>query len=146
MRTPAGWVIPLGVSLIASVSAQEKGFQPERRVKAHSRIEWEFAAEPGASAPAVYDSRKQRYQLYVPRDYAATQAWPLVVFVPPGDDPTGWRAWRAPCEDSGCLFASPFAAGNGCPPAQRLRLVLDVLDDVRREYRIDPEQTYLAGL
>jgi hypothetical protein len=146
MRIPVGWVILLGLSLIGNAPGQEKGFQPERRVKAVSRVEWEFAVEPGASVPLLYDSRKQRYQLYVPRDYAATQAWPLVVFVGPGDDPVGWRAWRVPCEDAGCLFASPYAAGNGCPPAQRLRLVLDVLDDVRREYRVDPEQTYLAGL
>jgi hypothetical protein len=135
----------LGLSVITALQAQEKGFQPERRVKSPSRVEWEFAADPTATVPAVYDSRRQRYQLYVPGDYAPTRAWPLVVFVPPGDDPTGWRAWKVPCEDAGCLFASPFAAGNGCPPAQRLRLVLDVLDDVRREYRIDPEQTYLAG-
>ncbi|MFO0844391.1 MAG: PDZ domain-containing protein [Gemmataceae bacterium] len=145
MRIRADWVTLLGLSCLSATQGQEKGFQPERRVRAPSRIEWEFATDPGTAVPASYDSRRQRYQLYVPGDYAATRAWPLVVSVPPGDDPTGWRAWKNPCEDVGCLFASPFAAGNACPPAQRLRLVLDVLDDVRREYRIDPEQTYLVG-
>src|SRR5262249_42580870 len=36
-------------------------------------------------------------------------------------------------------------AGNNCPIGQRARIVLDMLDDVRRHYRIDPDQKYLTG-
>src|SRR5262249_52291162 len=69
----------------------------------------------------------------------------LVAFISPGDDPLGWRPWQKACEKAGALFCAPYGAGNNCPAGQRTRLVLDVLDDVRRHYRIDPDQTYLSG-
>src|SRR5262245_54437406 len=109
--------------------AQEKGFQPERRVRESTRLDWEFVAGPKASVPASYDWNKQLYQLFVPPRYTESRAWPLVVFLSPGDDPIGWRAWRTPCEEAGWLFAAPYGAGNGCPDALRLRIVFDVLDD-----------------
>jgi hypothetical protein len=43
------------------------------------------------------------------------------------------------------LFCSPYNAGNEVKVGERTRIVLDVLDDVRRRYKIDPNQTYLAG-
>jgi hypothetical protein len=142
MRTQAGCAL----LLLATASAgQEKGFQAERNVQEPTRLDWEFVAGKGASLPASYDSRRQRYQLFVPPSYTRTREWPLVLFVSPGDDPLGWRAWQTPCEEAGWLFAAPYGAGNACPRGQRVRAVLDVLDDVRRHYRLDPERTYLAG-
>src|SRR5262249_48826953 len=91
------------------------------------------------------NSRKQRYQLFVPATYKPGKAWPLVVFVPPGDDPLGWRAWRKPCEDGDTLFCAPYGAGNSSLPALRVRLVLDVLDDVRRRHAVAPARPCLAG-
>jgi pimeloyl-ACP methyl ester carboxylesterase len=41
--------------------------------------------------------------------------------------------------------ASPRGAGNRCPFPRRVRIVLDVLDDIRRRFPIDPDRTYLAG-
>src|SRR5262249_50303999 len=32
-----------------------------------------------------------------------------------------------------------------CPVGQRTRIVLDMLDDVRRHYKIDADQTYITG-
>ena len=134
---------PLGAQEIAAGTLQEV------RVKAPTRLDWEFAASgfgPAAGKlPAGYDSTKQRYQLFVPKAYRPTQAWPLVLFISPGDQPAGWQAWKPVCEAQGVLFCSPFAAGNNVAAGQRTRIILDVLDDVRRRYRVDPEQTYLAG-
>lgn len=119
------------------------------KVSAATRLDWEFAASgfgPGAAKlPRDYDSTQQSYQLFVPKQYAKEKAWPLVVFISPGDQPTGFSAWQKPCESRSMLFCSPYKAGNNCPPVQRVRIVLDMLDDVRRTYHIDPEQTYLAG-
>jgi dienelactone hydrolase len=94
---------------------------------------------------AGYDSTKQRFQLYVPKQYKAGQAAPLVLFISAGDQPAGWDAWKKVCEAEGAFFCSPFAAGNNVAPGQRARVVLDALDDVRRSYRIDPDQTYVTG-
>src|SRR6266480_1716891 len=41
--------------------------------------------------------------------------------------------------------AAPYGAGNSTPAGQRARIILDVLDDVRRQYAIDPDLTYLTG-
>lgn len=118
-------------------------------VTAPTRLDWAFAAQGfGAEAvkvPAAYDSTRQRYQLYVPKTYKKTKAWPLVVFVSAGDQPAGWNNWKAVCEKEGVLFCSPYAAGNNVGAGQRSRVILDMVDDVRRNYRIDPDQTYISG-
>lgn len=130
-------------------AAPPTGFQAEVKVEGPTRLDWEFAVREfgpdAAKLPASYDSRKQRYQLFVPRNYDASKTWPLVVFISPGDDPLGWRFWQKPCEEAGLLFCAPYGAGNNCPTGQRTRIVLDMLDDVRRHYRVDPDQTYLTG-
>src|SRR5436309_2671745 len=78
------------------------GFQAEVRVANRTRLDWEFAAagfgRDAARLPAGYESRNQRYQLFVPRAYRPEKAWPLVVFISPGDEPLGWRYWQTPCE------------------------------------------------
>jgi predicted esterase len=121
----------------------------ERKVAAPTRLDWAFAVQgfgPGADKlPAGFDSTKQRYQLFVPKQYKPGQASPLVLFISAGDQPAGWDAWKTLCDKEGVFFASPFAAGNKVEPAPRTRIVLDVLDDIRRAYRIDPDQTYLSG-
>jgi predicted esterase len=148
MRFHAGWAAALvvfGLAAGKNRSAEPVGFQPERRVHESTRLDWEFAAGAGARLPASYDPRKLRYQLFVPDDYKAKSAWPLVVFVSPGDAPLGWKTWQKPCEQAGWLYCAAIGAGNDCPQAQRIRSVCDMLDDVRRHYRIDPDRTYLAG-
>jgi hypothetical protein len=121
----------------------------ERKVGAATRLDWAFAVQGfGAGSdklPAGFDSTKQRYQLFVPKQYKAGSSWPLVLFISASDQPGGWEAWQKLCEKEGVFFCSPFAAGNNVQPGQRTRIVLDVLDDVRRTYSIDPDQTYLSG-
>jgi hypothetical protein len=133
----------------AAPAAPPTGFQPEVQIENPTRLDWEFvAASFGADAaklPADYDSTRQRYQLYVPANYDRARSWPLIVFISPGDDPLGWRSWQKPCEEAGALFCAAYAAGNNCRPGQRVRIVLDMLDDVRRHYHVNPDETYLTG-
>jgi hypothetical protein len=139
----AAWLLEAGPA------AAQTGLRDAVKVSAATRLDWQFAVRgfgPGAAKlPDDYDSREQRYQLWVPKDYDAKKAWPLIAFISPGDGPLGWRAWQKVCEEQGVLFCSPHGAGNNCPAGKRTRIVLDMLDDVRRHYRIDPEQTYLGG-
>jgi hypothetical protein len=125
------------------------GLLPEVQVGDPTRLDWQFVIS-GLPAedqrlPLDYDSRRQRYLLYVPKAYDRARAWPVVLFVSPGDDPLGWPAWKKACEDHGMFFCAAYGAGGRCPPAQRVRLLLDALDDVRRHYNLDPDQTYVAG-
>jgi predicted esterase len=132
-----------------AAAAPPTGFHPEVQVSAPTRLDWEFAVSGygphSGKLPASYDSRKQLYQLFVPEDYNPARAWPLVLFISPGDDPLGWRYWQKPCQEGGMVFCAAYRAGNNCPVGQRARVVLDMLDDVRRHYHIDSNQTYLAG-
>lgn len=129
-----------------AVAAPPTGFQPAVRVTNATRLDWAFAAGAKEARLAPdYDSQRQLYQLYVPPEYDPARAWPLIVFVSPGDDPLGWRLWRQTSEGQGLLFCAPYGAGGQCPLAERTRIVLDVFDDVRRRYRVDPDQTYLTG-
>jgi hypothetical protein len=110
------WAALLALSALAAeppARGPETGFRPEVRVHEATRLDWEFAARalgPGpARLPTGYESRRQRYQLFVPPSYKPTRAWPLVLFVSPGDDPLGWRK---PCEDGEALFCAAYGAGN----------------------------------
>lgn len=123
----------------------------DMKVAEPTRLDWAFAVQgfgPKAGVlPADFDLTKQRYQLFTPKGYKAdkTTAWPLVVFISPGDAPMGLASWKTVCEKHGVLFCSPYKAGNSVAAGQRTRIVLDMLDDVRRHHRIDPDQTYITG-
>jgi predicted esterase len=123
--------------------------QSERKAARPTRLDWEFACRGFKPAerklPAGYDSAKQRYQLYVPKGANKTKPAGLVLFISAGDGPQGWSSWQKVCEKEGLLFASPFGAGNTAQIGRRTRVILDVLDDIRRQYAIDPEQTYISG-
>jgi hypothetical protein len=138
-----------GLAASAPAERPEVGFRDEVRVRQPTRLDWKFAASGfGTEASRLlndYESRDQRYQLYVPRDYNPDRLWPLVLFVSPGDDPLGWRFWQKPCEEKGAFFCAAYGAGNNCPAGQRLRIILDAFDDVRRHYKVDPDRTYLTG-
>src|SRR5262249_23023647 len=77
--------------------------------------------------------------------YKDMSAWPLVLAVSPGDAPLEWRDWEGLCEKKEILFAVAYGAGNDCDTAQRVRMVCDVLDDIRRAYRISPDRAYIVG-
>src|ERR1051325_1296924 len=132
-----------------TISVPLASAQTERKVGAATRLDWEFAARgfgpAAAKLPAGYDSTKQKYQLFVPKSHKKDKPAGLVLFISPSDQPAGFKSWQAACEKEGILFASPFAAGNSVAAGQRTRIILDVLDDVRRQHAIDPDLTYITG-
>lgn len=139
--------------LVADVCAAVpvKGYQAKVKVAGPTRIDWTFAvanqsvAKPPAAWLGDYDFKQQTYELFVPPTYSAKQSWPLVLFISAGGWPAGWKEWEATCKKHGILFASPHGAGNNTPGKRRARIVLDVLDDLRRTYHIDPDRTYISG-
>lgn len=138
-------VVMAGLSMPSVAQDQAK----TQTVSAASRLDHAFAAQgfgkDAARTPAGYDATKQRYQIHVPKLVRRDRPAPLVLFISPSDQPSGLAAWQSVCDQGGVLFVSPFAAGNNVPAGQRIRVILDVLDDVRRHYRVDSEQTYLSG-
>eukprot|EP00913_Durusdinium_trenchii_P028362 g26590.t1 len=92
-----------------------------------------------------YDSTKQTYELFVPKNYSDRKSWPVFLFISPSDSAMGWRSLQDLCTKNGIIFAGPHAAGNRCPIRKRVRIVLDVLDELRRGYNIDPDRCYIGG-
>jgi hypothetical protein len=128
-----------------------RGYHAKVAVTAPTRMDWTFvlANQSLEKLPADwlpdYDSTRQHYELFVPPDYDPKRTYPVVLFISPGDGPAGWKNWEKVCKERGILFASVHGAGNNCPTPRRIRIVLDVLDEVRRLYRTDPDRTYLSG-
>ncbi len=156
--------------LSGTIYAQETGYQKEVTVRQVTRFDWIFAVsnQSRSEAPAEwldgYDSTQQRYECYLPPasktvrkpgaksqakskqgSVAASDGQPLILFISAGDQPAGWGQLQSLCEQQGIVFASPYDAGNNTPMPKRVRIVLDVLDDLRQRQAIDPDRTYLAG-
>lgn len=122
------------------------------QVSAETRIDWMYPvlrrspAEPPEGLLDDYVSIQQRYVLYAPEPKTVFgRPMPLVLFISFQDTPVGWNVFGPTCAQRGVIFAEPMKAGNMTPTLKRVRIVLDVLDDLRRRYTIDPDRTYIAG-
>ena len=147
-------LIPLSLLVIAAPLAaapRKPGTHETVAVGDSTRLDWTFAVASRSLAttpPAWlgdYDSTKQTYDLFVPTRRNPKAPMPVILFLSPGNDGGGWKAFERLAKAEGVLVASPRGAGNDCPGRQRVRIVLDVLDDLRRNYPVDPDQTYIAG-
>lgn len=133
-------------------AAPRTGYHASVAVEKPTRLDWVFAVSnqspaqaPADWLPSDYDSAKQTYELYVPARRDAKKLLPAILFISAGPEPGGWKAFQTTCQSKGILFAGPRGAGNECAGKQRVRIILDVLDDLRRNYPVDPDRTYLAG-
>ena len=142
------WFLALLLSITVAPGAFSQGnFIENVRVQQESRIDWKYAAAQyrgSTELTAKYDSRRQQYDLYGPAWRPPGQL-PLILFISPGKVPLEWKQFAPSCQKHGVLFAGVRSAGNNRNPALRVRAALDVLDDVRRRYRVDPDRTYIAG-
>ncbi len=131
-------------------TAQDAAYVDKIRVAADTRLDWAYPllqrspAVPPVELLKGYRSTAQAYEFFGPVEDGGGP-YPLVIFISPQDRPVGWYFWEPTCAERGVLFAGVREMGNARPLAHRVRAVLDVLDDVRRRFRIDPDRTYLAG-
>lgn len=151
MTTPLVRIAGLWLLVAATGLAAETGYQKEVTVAQPTRLDWTFVVsnqsvvDPPAEWLRGYDSQQQRYELFVPSVKAKNDGPPMILFISAGDAPAGWSQLESVCKQKGIVFASPYGAGNNTPMPRRVKTVLDVLDDVRRQHRIDPDRTYIAG-
>ena len=103
---------------------------------------------------SAVDQTLQPYRLFIPSTYDATKPAPLVITLHGmgGDESSmfdgygGSGALKNEAEKHGFILASP----KGREPASMYRGaaekdVLDVLAEVRRDYKVDPKRIYLMG-
>jgi predicted esterase len=136
--------------LATTVSAQDATYIAKVRVAQATRLDWAYPllerspADPPAELLADYRWQAQSYEFFGPAEDGGGK-YPLIIFVSPQDRPVGWPFWEDTCRTHGVLFAGVRDMGNGKPVAHRVRAVLEVLDDVRDRFAVDPDRTYLAG-
>jgi predicted esterase len=99
------------------------------------------------------DNTLQPYRIYVPTTYNDSKAHPLVIALHGmgGDENSYFEAYdkgafKVAAEDHGYIVACP----KGRKPASMYigdaeRDVMDVIEEVKRAYRIDPDRIYLTG-
>jgi pimeloyl-ACP methyl ester carboxylesterase len=127
------------------------GYHPDVRVLAPGRLDWSYVVsdrtlDPEAlAATPGYVSIRQSYEFYSP-PRGPLQRLPLILSVATGHRSTAWANFQRTCLKHQVLFAGVHGAGNDVPMAWRSRAVLDVLDDVRRRFPVDPDRTYIVGV
>jgi predicted esterase len=133
-------------------AAEPQGYHAKVNVTAPTRLDWTFVLSnqsrvkpPADWLPAGYDSTKQQYELFVPPRKNKSTPLPAIIFLSPSSSAAGWKSFEKLCRTQGVLFASPLNAGNDCPQSRRVRIILDMLDDLRRNSNLDPDRTYLGG-
>ncbi|HVS34191.1 MAG TPA: hypothetical protein VMS17_01335 [Gemmataceae bacterium] len=142
----------LFLTAAAAAQAAADGYQTRVAVSAATRLDWTFAvsnqslADPPADWLKDFDSTKQQYDLYIPPKHDPKTPLPMILFVAANKEPQGWKQFEPVCKKLGFVYAEAQDAGNDCPVKQRVRIVLDVLDDVRRTVPIDSDRTYIVGI
>lgn len=155
-RTKMGRKLLLFAAAVSCVVASDSHAlsQPPRyfsrvQVKEVTRLDWlfPFLHTSPSDVPPDIDERfhlaRSNYEYFGPR--RTSTSIPLVVFVSPSNEPTGWDSWRPICQKHGIAFVGVRNAGNGVAVDVRIRLVLEALGDVRRRIRVDPDRTYISG-
>jgi hypothetical protein len=133
-----GWAVP-------PRPAHVPGLHPRVRVMAPTRFDWASVLPPGEAKLAEHVSTRTFYSLYVPPTYGPRAGQPFLLFLPADDQPADLKTWEPICRKYGVVFAAPHDTGKGGTEVKRVRIALDVLDDVRRRLHIDTDRCYLAG-
>ena len=135
-----------------SAAPPQPGYASKVTVSGPTRLDWTFVASnrsladpPADMLGKDYDSARQTYELFVPSRKDAKKPAPAVLFVSAGNEPGGWKAFEPACKDKGFVFIGVRGAGNNIDGPKRVRIVLDCLDDVRRQIPLDPDRTYVSG-
>src|SRR4051794_28636710 len=95
-----GWASLGAGSELSAAPPVARGYQADVKVTAATRLDWIFAvanqSPPAAPADWLpdYDSTKQAYERFVPRQYQERKGAPLVIFVSPSPRAMGWQAWQ----------------------------------------------------
>jgi dienelactone hydrolase len=127
------------------------GFKTSVSVGAPTRLDWVFAeshkSEPEKPQYKVFPSTTVQYEFFAPPNYDSQKAYPLILFLSADPQaPAGWTTFKKLCMEKGVLFAAPRAVGDNHPTWERIRIVADVLDDVRKNYHVDTDRTYIGGI
>lgn len=86
------------------------------------------------------------YWCQVPNDYIPTRSWPLLLILHgAGDTAENFiKFWSSPGMKVGFILAAAKSRGQGWDDADG-DIILGMLEDVKKKYRVDPDQVVLLG-
>jgi pimeloyl-ACP methyl ester carboxylesterase len=145
-------VLTLVAFALTASAAPPQGYTAKVPVTGPTRLDWTFVGSnrsltdpPADMLGKDFDSTKQSYELFVPVRKDSKKPAPAILFISASDEPGGWKAFEALCKEKGFVFIGVRGAGNNVPGPKRVRIILDCLDDVRRQIPLDPDRTYVSG-
>jgi dienelactone hydrolase len=101
------------------------------------------AAAPAGQAVNIAD---ERFVVYVPARHAP-HGYGLIVFISPWQEAGVPRGWAQVLSQFGCIFVSAARSGNEEKAlTRRAPLALLAAQNIMRQYPVDPERVYIAGL
>jgi predicted peptidase len=92
-----------------------------------------------------YDVAREKFQVFVPKDYSHATAHGLFIWINPGDGaglPGGWEAVLARHK---FIAVSAYNSGNNRNAFDRFRLAVDASFNMPKRFNIDPKRVYVAG-
>lgn len=92
-----------------------------------------------------YSITNESFELRAPETLAANEAWGLLVWISPDDDPTTPGDWDSELSKQHLLLVSAHRCGNTRHPLDRFRLALDATSNMCRRYKVDRQRIYIGG-
>jgi dienelactone hydrolase len=92
------------------------------------------------------DLSQESFQAYVPEAYDPAEAYGLLVWISPtprGDIPD--PSWAAVLDKSRLIFIGANASGNKREVADRIRLAIDAVYNLKQRYNISDDRIYVCG-
>lgn len=139
------------VLCMSSVAHAQGVFVQKLPIKKPTTLDWKYATSidflklpSDNERKSKYQVRKQTYDFFGP-PRPPKRELALILFISPSNAPIEWKQFEPVCRSQQILFAGVRNAGNAQDPDVRVRAAVEVLGDVRRRYRVDPNRTYIAG-
>jgi predicted esterase len=92
-----------------------------------------------------YDVTKEKFRIVIPKTYAHTAKWGLLVYIN-ADDGAGLPAgYETILEKRKLLAVAAYKAGNPRNIFDRFRLAIDAAFNMEKRFNIDPSRVYVSG-
>lgn len=99
-------------------------------------------------APSLQlDPNSAKYNAYVPHDYQRDgKPFGLIVWIAPEPGAALQPDWRKVLDDHSIIFIEPRDVPNESHSVWRVFMALETVRNAKREFNIDPDRVYVAGL
>jgi dienelactone hydrolase len=105
-------------------------------------VKWRLHA---AENPKPFDITKERFQLIIPKNYRADEAWGLFIWISASHSPEIPAPWEEVLAARKLLFVGARQSGNPRDVFDRMRMAVDASVRMRQQVRVDGRRVYVSG-